>query len=364
MKLGTYEIDDQFHLPARSNYGIGLVGCGGIVNYAHLPAYKAHRLNVVACYDRNPEAAEQTAREHGIPTVAVSLEQLLADDRIQIVDIAVPPWHQLGVVEQVAAAGKHMLCQKPLSNTYREAARIVELARAAGVKLAVNQQMRWDAGIRVSRQLIDQGALGQPTDARIQVNVLTPWDMWPWLAQTPQLEVMFHSIHYLDSLRHLFGDPARVASFHTRYPGQGAIGETKTITMLEYASGLQVLVDVNHQNWSDDFYATFRFLGTEGIIKGTLGLMYDYPKGRPDTLEYQARVEPPREWLTPTLSTMWIPDAFIGPMASLMEAIQTGGEPLTSGADNLKTLQVVHAAYRSAAEHRAVEPAEIAADAA
>jgi predicted dehydrogenase len=51
-------------------------------------------------------------------------------------------------------------------------------------------------------------------------------------------------------------------------------------------------------------------------------------------------------------------------MASLMEAIQTGGEPLTSGADNLKTLQVVHGAYRSAAEHRAVEPAEIAADAA
>jgi predicted dehydrogenase len=59
---------------------------------------------------------------------------------------------------------------------------------------------------------------------------------------------------------------------------------------------------------------------------------------------------------------MWIPDAFIGPIASLMEAIQTGGEPLTSGADNLKTLQVVHAAYRSAAEHRAVAPDEIGAE--
>jgi predicted dehydrogenase len=186
--------------------------------------------------------------------------------------------------------------------------------------------------------------------------------MWPWLAQTPQLEVMFHSIHYLDSLRYLFGDPARISSFHTKYPGQQSIGETKTITVLEYDSGLQVLVDVNHSNWSDDFYATFRFLGTAGIIKGTLGLMYDYPKGRPDTIEFQARSEEPRTWFSPTLQTMWIPDAFIGPMASLMEAIQMDAEPETSGEDNLKTLQVVHAAYRSAAEHRAVEPGEIAAE--
>ena len=76
--------------------------------------------------------------------------------------------------------------------------------------------MRWDAGIRVSHQLLAQGALGEPVDARIQVSVRTPWEMWPWLAQTPQLEVMFHSIHYLDSLRFLFGDPLRVTACHGR----------------------------------------------------------------------------------------------------------------------------------------------------
>jgi predicted dehydrogenase len=59
------------------------------------------------------------------------------------------------------------------------------------------------------------------------------------------------------------------------------------------------------------------------------------------------------------LTKKWIPDAFIGPMASLMEAIQSGGEAITSGADNLRTFQVAQAEYRSAAEHRAVEPGEI-----
>lgn len=354
MLLAGYTIDETIALPPKHDYGIGLIGCGGIVNYAHLPAYKAHGLNIIACYDINREVAERTAHEHGIATVAASLDELLADQRIQIVDIALPPWHQLATVRQVAASGKHMLCQKPLSNTYSEAVEIVQIAKDAGIKLAVNQQMRWDAGIRVAQQLIAQGAIGTPTDARIVVNIQTPWDMWPWLAAAPQLEIMYHSIHYLDSLRFLFGEPARVASFHTKYPGQKSIGETKTLTILEHENGLQVIVDVNHSNWSDDFYATFRFLGTTGIIKGTLGLLYNYPHGRPDTLELQIRDTEPAAWHAADLTRMWIPDAFIGPMAGLMTSIQDDSEPPTSGADNLKTLHLVASAYRSAAEHRSM----------
>ena len=125
------------------------------------------------------------------------------------------------------------------------------------------------------------------------------------------------------------------------------------------SNGLITLVDVNHHNWSDDAYARFRFLGSDGIISGTIGLLYDYPHGRVDTLSYQANVEP-RQWHDATLRTRWIPDAFAGPMASLMEAIETGNEPETSGEDNLGTLRVVHAAYRSATEGRSVAPLEVA----
>ena len=131
--------------------------------------------------------------------------------------------------------------------------------------------------------------------------------------------------------------------------------------MLEYENGLITLVDVNHHNWSDDAYARFRFLGSGGIITGTIGLLYDYPHGRVDTLSYQANEEP-RVWHDAPLQTRWIPDAFAGPMASLIEAIATGGEPETSGEDNLGTLRVVHAAYRSAAEGRGIAPAEVALD--
>ena len=362
MNLAGYAVDDRIPPPQKADYGIGLVGCGGIVNAAHLLAYRAGGLRVVACFDRDREAAARTAREHGIPRVAVSLDDLLADPAVAIVDLAITPADQPAVAAQAIAAGKHLLCQKPLALDYAAAARLVAQARAAGVKLAVNQQMRWDAGIAVARQLVAQGALGALADVRIEVSVRTPWHLWPWIARSPRIEVLYHSIHYLDALRFLLGEPERVTAVHGRAPDQPETGETKTVTVLEYAGALQAIVDVNHHDWSDDAHARFRLLGDAGIVRGTIGLLDDYPHGRVDTLEYQPNAEP-RRWHQAALTTRWIPDAFLGPMASLMAAIETDGEPATGGADNLGTLRLVHAAYRSAAERQSVDPAEIAADA-
>lgn len=352
------DLDYRPRLPRRRDLGIAIVGCGGVVNYGHLPAYRKAGFRVVGLYDIDPEAARRTAGEHGVGRVYRSLEELLDDSEVAIVDIAVVPWHQLQIVRQGLAARKHLLCQKPLSDDFGRAVEMVQLARASGLKLAVNQQMRWSAGIRASKIALDRGWLGKAKDAQIQVSVETPWHLWPWLARAPRLEVLYHSIHYLDSLRYLFGDPEWVTSRHARSPEQAEAGETKTVTVLDYRDGLQALVSVNHRNWTPDIFATFRFLGTEGIAKGTIGAMYEYPHGRPDTLDlYSKHVG--GQWRSPTLETKWFPDAFIGPMASLMEAILTDGLPQTDGADNLETLRIVEAAYRSMEEGRSVRPEEI-----
>jgi predicted dehydrogenase len=162
-------------------------------------------------------------------------------------------------------------------------------------------------------------------------------------------------------MRYLFGNPDWVTSRHARYVKQGNVsGETKTITVMDYVSGLQTLVSVNHYNEWADAFATFRFIGTEGAIDGTIGLMYNYPTGRPDTLQITSSQFGKGVKLTPTLDEMWIPDAFVGTMASLMEAIETDTEPQdNSTEDNLNTLRVVNAAYISAAENRSVRPSEV-----
>ena len=348
-------LDYKPHMPPKTDYGIGIVGCGGIVQYAVLPTYRKHGLNVVACYDINRATAEKVAQEFGIPKVYDNLEALVADPEIQICEISVPPQHQLDIVRTCSEAGKHLLCQKPLADTLPHAAEIVRLAREANVKLAVNQQLRWGPGLRAAKDLIRKGWIGQVVDASIQVSVNTPWHMWPWLAVAPRLEVQYHSIHYIDAMRSILGDPVWVTSRHARNPLQGSIaGETKTITIMDYPGDLQAFIADNHYNHSDDYFAVFRFIGTEGHITGTLGAMYNYPHGREDTLEWSSKVYYPDKRFEAKLEGRWIPDAFIGPTASLMQAIQTDGVPETDGYDNLQTLRVVEAAYLSMAENRSI----------
>lgn len=352
-------IEPRWRIPdgAGRHRGIGIVGCGGIVSGAHLPAYRAAGLRVLAVHDVDSAKAHGVAGSFGIERVAENVDELLATPGVDIVDIAVPPWEQPGIVDRAAAAGKHMLCQKPLALDYETALREVETAEAAGVLLAVNQQMRWDAGIAASRDLISRGVLGSVTEAQVQVSVATGWHMWPWLASAPRLEIMYHSIHYQDSLRYIMGDPTRIVSVHSRYPEQDpVVGETATWTILEYADGATGLVAVNHYNQHAAPRAEFRFLGTRGALEGTLGLMYDYPAGRPDSLALFRDGQHARDY---HLDTLWIPDAFLGPMSDLMDAIETGRQPVTSGRDNLRTIAVVMAIYRSAEEHRSVRLDEI-----
>lgn len=355
------ELDLEYlpKLGKKRDYGIGIVGAGAIVNAAHLPAYRKAGFNVVGITDLSRDRADEAARRFSVPNVYDSVPALLDDPAVEIVDIAVPPWNQLGIVRQATAAKKHLLCQKPLSNAYAEAKEIVRLAQDARVTLAVNQQMRWDQAIRASRTLLTRGWLGTPTAATIDVNILTDWSTWPWLLTVDGLDLMYHSIHYFDSIRSLFGQPDRVSSSGSVYPGQAPKGETRTLTVFEYPDSLRVLVSVNHNNWTDDRYATLRIDGTDGFVKGTFGLLYNYPYGRPDTLEFTSNKAYPHLSFSHRFTEMWLPDAFIGPMGDLMRALEEGREPETGGADNLKTLQIVHAAYRSMAEKRAVAPDEI-----
>ena len=83
--------------------------------------------------DKDPEKARETAQKFEIPRVYLTVEELLNDPAVDIVDIAVPPWNQKRIVRQVTTAGKHLLCQKPLSNILSAAVEIVEMAEAKGV---------------------------------------------------------------------------------------------------------------------------------------------------------------------------------------------------------------------------------------
>ena len=347
-------------VPEGGGRPIGLVGAGAIARAGHLPAYRKAGLRVVAVADLDLRAAQDVAAEFGVDTAYGSAEQLVADPRVEVVDIAVTPQAQAQIIRTAVAAGKHVLCQKPFAEDLESAVELVELAERAGTALAVNQQMRWDQVVSCMKALADAGWYGTLTGGLFDVDVMTDWRMWPWMLDKPRLEYFYHSIHYVDALRHVFGEPASVLATTGRYPGQAATGETRTTTVYTYSDELAVTVIANHNNWSGRPRAVVRCQGTDGQSEGTLGVLYDYPTGRPDTFEYWSRVVHPGHVFARTFDERWIPDAFVGPMVELQAAVAEGRPPLTSGRDNLRTLRVVHAAYRSAEEGRRVRLDEIA----
>lgn len=343
-------ITDNEVLPTigERGLGIGLIGAGAIARAGHLPAYRGAGFRVVAVTDLDPARARSAAAEFGIDRVHADVESLLADPRVDLVDIAVTPHAQADIVRAAVRAGRHVLAQKPFSTDLAAAVDLVVAAETAGIRLAVNQQMRWDQVIRSTRALLQRGFFGTPTAATFDVHVLTDWGTWPWLLTEPRLEYFFHSIHYVDAIRYLFGEPTSVIARTARYPDQAATGESRSFTLYEFPGDLVVTVLADHNNWSTRPHATVRCQGTNGQSEGTLGVLYDYPVGRPDTFCYWSRIAGVGHQVERTFSQRWIPDAFVGPMAELQNAIAEDREPLTSARDNLRTLRVVHAAYRSA----------------
>ena len=345
----------RIEVPARHRRPIGIVGAGAIVDVAHLPAYTAAGLEVVAITDLDRNRAEDVARRHGIPTVCASLNDLLADDRIRVVDIAVPTRAQLEVASSAIRSGRHALAQKPFASSVEDGRRMVELAEEHDVILAVNQQLRFDEGMSAAHRMVELGWIGVVTAMTITVDIWTEWSDWPWMLDTKRLEIMNHSIHYHDVIRWFLGEPTTVFCAAGRVPGQAAVGESRTISTYLFESGARALVHANHENAHGDNRATFRIDGSLGAIRGTLGLLYDYPRGRPDTLEISSSVIGTDGWIPYPVTTRWIPDAFLGPMSSVLAAVAEGSALRSSGRDNLGTLTLVEALYESISTGAAVQ---------
>ncbi len=351
-------------MPRDRSPRIGCIGAGFIMADCHLVAYRSAGFNPVAISSRKPATARAAAELRGVPTVYDTYHELLSDESIEVVDIAVPPDIQLEVVEAVVEHSDHIrgvLAQKPLGVNLAEAKRIVELCEDAGIVLGVNQNMRYDHSVRACKSLLDGGHLGDPVLATVNMRAIPHWMPWQERQGWATLRVM--SIHHLDAFRFLFGDPRRVYASvrpdpRTEFEHEDGI----CLYILEYESGLRA------SSWDDvwagparegaeaDLGIGWRVEGTKGMARGTIGWP-DYPDGSPSTIDYTT--VDLGGWQQPRWPEMWFPDAFAGPMAQLLCALEDDAEPEIGGRDNLRTMALVDACYLSVAEHRAVAISEL-----
>lgn len=354
---------DVAHLPLRPSersleIGIGVVGAGFIVRDCHLVAYRDAGFRVVGLTSRTRAVADEVAALRGVPRVHETLEAMLDDPAVEVVDIAVPPRAQPEVVRRVLEHPRRVrgiLAQKPLAMSFAEATQLVDDCDRAGVLLQVNQNMRYDHSVRALKGLLERGALGTPVLATIEMRAIPHW--MPWARGERSLSTFVMSIHHLDTFRYWLGDPVRVlASARPDPRTEFAHVDGINLTILEFESGARASAwdDV----WSgpvregagDATAIRWRVEGTKGLAVGTIGWP-GWPAHVPSTLDYST-VDDAGTWHRPRWSEAWFPDAFAGTMSGLLRALGDGAELDIPGRDNLKTIALCEAVLAGAREHR------------
>ena len=345
-------------LPKRMDWRIGCVGSGFIMRDCHLVAYRKAGFNPVAIASRTEKSARETAARHGIDKVYATYDELLDDPSIEVLDVAVPPNAQANLIFEVCRRGtvKGILAQKPLGMDLAEAKKIVEACERAGIVLAVNQNMRYDQSVRAAKTLLENGTIGEPVIATIDMRGIPHW--MPWQEELGWVTLRIMSIHHLDTLRYWFGDPERIFCSvrndpRTKFPHRDGICSY----ILEYASGLRcvgvddVWTGPAKEGCPGDINIRWRIEGMNGLAMGDIGWCKD-PYTTPSTLRYAKKGD--KEFAEPRWRESWFPDAFVGTMAQLLVALEKGTVPEIGGRDNLRTMALVDAAYRSVEEKRAV----------
>ncbi len=328
-------------------FGIGLIKRGAfIIRDCHLPALRIQAgFRVVGISSRTPGRAAEVAGARGVPRVYRDHHELLADPEIQVVDIGVPPQYQPAIIRDVIRHADHVrgiLAQKPLAMSLSEAREIVELCEAAGITLAVNQNMRHDQSVRACKDILNRGWLGTAVLGTIDMRAIPHW--MPWSRDLHSLSTYIMSIHHLDCFRYWFGEPERVMAStrpdpRTTFPHSDGIN----LYILEFSSGCRA------SSWDDVWTgpvregepretsaSTKRVEGTDGPGRGEPSAGLRTRLHTPSTLDYTTKARGD-SWFQPRWPEAWFPEAFRGTMGELLLSLKHAMPPPISGRDNLKT---------------------------
>lgn len=332
-----------YPLPQKHDYGIGIIGAGNIVNGAHLPAYRKAGLNVVAICDVREEAVNETAERWGIEHVYTDYRKLIERSDIQIIDIAIPNEGRIDIVKEAVAAGKHVLLQKPFAYKYEQGIQMVELAKQAGVKLAVNQNARYAPFYHLTRNILASGAIGElyfiSHEMRLHQDTISKDH---WISQIPEHFLLLdYEIHHIDLMRYWTGAmPSKVYASTSKMPGQNFLSDMIALVTMEFDSGLRASLTTIDTNQSDNNFWRFTAEGTNGSLRGYTMDGYRFP-----VVEYYRKDQ--EQWIKPSIKGSWFNDAFYGVMFEFMNAIQEDREPSIGGQDNLGTLKLLQSIIRS-----------------
>jgi len=306
------ELQQSWPLP-KVPIPVVIFGAGSIVRDAHLTAYKMANIPVAGIYDPDTAKARQLCEEWNIPLISCESDAYDRDD--VCFDLATPPAFHAEVLEKIPH-GSTVLIQKPMGSNLDDATRILTLCRERQLTAAVNFQLRFAPMMLALKHAIDAGYLGTIVDFDAWLALDTPWHLWAFLESLDRVEIAVHSIHYLDFVRSILGNPMGVHAKTVSHP-RSKVAQSRTAAILDYGNHVRCSLSINHDHFfGRKFQACeFRICGTEGAAYVKLGVNLDYPQGEPDELWIHPAGA--SEWVQVPLCGAWFPDAFVGRMANL-----------------------------------------------
>ncbi|NWJ45757.1 MAG: Gfo/Idh/MocA family oxidoreductase [Chloroflexi bacterium] len=322
-------------------HGWGFIGASDIARNAMIPAIRAQPHNFVkAVMSSNLERAKQYASETDIPVAYDSVAALLADPDIDIVYISTTNELHHSQTLAAAKAGKHVLCEKPLTMSIEAATEMVKACRDAGVVMGTNHHLRNAGAHRTMRRMIAEGKIGQPLAARVFHAVYLPPRLQGWRLHKPEAGggvILDITVHDTDTLRFVLNDDVESVTAFSSQQGlaSGAVEDT-VMGVMRFRSGLLA-------QFHDAF--TIKHAGTGFQVHGTeaslfaAGVMKPNPPGKV-FLQHEDKME--------EVDTGEHEDVYVVGVRNFVQAVEGHGSPSATGEDGLHSLAVALAARESA----------------
>lgn len=269
--------------------GIGILGAG-MISGLHADAItKSKKAQLVAICDVNEANARKLAAKFA-PDAAIyaSFDEMLKNDRVEIVNVVTPNHLHTDFVLKAAAAGRHVLCEKPPAMSLEETDRMIAACRKAQVKFGIFVQCRMREPMRHIKAALDAGRFGKV----LRVDAIMKWfradeyyrmDAWRSNRKCGAGVTIQHAFHYIDLLQHLMGPAAKVSAEMRNLAHPDVQIEDTLDARITFANGVRGFVQASTALWPGHDVRVEIF-GSDGcaVMEGTAFKVWKFKDERPE----------------------------------------------------------------------------------
>lgn len=336
---------------------VGIIGAGAVTIF-HYRGYTAAGAHIKAMADIDARALEARRREWGIPEGYHDYHDMLADPEIEAVSICLPNALHHSAAIAAARAGKHVLCEKPLSLSLERGREMIQACREAGVILQTGHHLRSGAEAAKARALIQSGALGRLTYIRLRqahdwAGASTIRDSFAKLAHSGGGTLLDNGCHLMDLARFYGGSVQRLHASTATLGFDIEVEDTASVSV-QFESGALATIEASWvaTGWEN----AFSIYGTKGALEYTNRL-------QPAVMRHYFRESPGTTWDKPDVAVYQLGglDAHSRAVVDFLEAVRGQREVVCTGEDGLEAVRLVLASYESARSGRPVALSEFPA---